>query len=321
MAAWETGRPEARRKAGAAALGLALLLGACATAPAARPVPPPPAAAAPVSPALQATTWTYGTAEAAMLAEASFRALVDKAESRLGNLYFGSGFESAIVREVEGGRARMRDCDLTFRRPAVVFDIDETLVWNMGAQADQVRRAAAFDPKRWARWEKDGGDRLVAVPGAVAAVEALRKLGITPVFNSNRSAAHAAATVRALARLGLGEAVHGDTLWLEGDADGSSRKHARRVAIAERFCVLAQVGDQMGDFADAIDFAPDGSRRPPAERTRVAATVFGPLWGERWFLIPNPMYGRWNDPPLTLDDVVPEAARWTPKEETDALDP
>lgn len=294
-----------------AALGLALLLGACATAPAARV----PEAAAPVSPALQATTWTYGTAEAAMLAETSFRAMVDRAESRLGSLYFGSGFQSAIVRVVDGGRARLRECDLSFHKPAVVFDIDETLVWNMGAQADPARRAAGFDPARWARWEREGGDLLVAVPGAVAAVEALRKLGITPVFNSNRSAASAAETARALARLGFGEAVHGKTLWLMGDADGSSRKHGRREAIAERYCVLAQVGDQMGDFVDAIDFAPDGSRRSLAERTRMAATVFGPLWGERWFLIPNPMYGRWNDPPLTLDDAVPEAARWTPKEE------
>ncbi len=292
----------------AASLGLALLLGACATAPAAR------APLAPVSPALQATTWTYGAAEAALIAETSFRAMVDRAESRLGALYFGSGFESAIVRDVADGRARMRECDLTFHRPAVVFDLDETLVWNMGAQADQAARNAPFDPARWARWEAEGGDRLVAVPGAVEAVQALRALGITPVFNSNRAVASAGATAQALARLGFGEAVHGETLWLHGDADGSSRKHGRRVAIAERFCVLAQVGDQMGDFVDAIDFAEDGSRRAAAERTRVARTAFGRLWGERWFLIPNPMYGRWNEPPLGLDDVVPQEARWTPKE-------
>ncbi len=297
------------RGARGAPLGLALLLGACAATPPARP------AVAPVSPALQATTWTYGSAEAAMLAETSFRALVDKAESRLGALHFGSGFESAIVRDLEGDKVRLRECDLSFHRPAVVFDIDETLAWNMGAQADQARRAAGFDPRRWDQWEREGGELLVAVPGAVAAVEALRRLGITPVFNSNRSAAHAAETARALARLGFGAAVHGETLWLAGDADGSSRKHGRRVAIAERYCVLAQVGDQMGDFVDAIDFAPDGRRHSPAERTRMAAGVFARLWGERWFLIPNPIYGRWNDPPLSLDDVVPESARWTPKEE------
>lgn len=289
------------------AVALALFAGACATVPARPP-------AAPVSPALQATTWTYGSAEAAMLAETSFRMLVDRAESRLGSLYFGSGFESAIVRDIEGGRVRMRECDLTFHRPAVVFDIDETLVWNMGAQADQVRRNAAFDPARWALWEQQGSDLLVAVPSAVEAVQQLRRLGITPVFNSNRSAASAAQTARALARLGFGEAVHGETLWLLGDADGSSRKHGRREAIAGRFCVLAQVGDQMGDFVDRIDFAADGTRNPPAERTRLARTLFARLWGERWFLIPNPMYGRWNEPPLGLDDAVPAAARWTPKE-------
>jgi predicted secreted acid phosphatase len=78
--------------------------------------------------------------------------------------------------------------------------------------------------------------------------------------------------------------------------------------------VLAQVGDQMGDFVDRIDYAADGTRNPPAERTRLAQTLFAPMWGERWFLIANPMYGRWNEPPLTLDDAVPPAARWTLKE-------
>jgi 5'-nucleotidase (lipoprotein e(P4) family) len=200
----------------------------------------------------------------------------------------------------------------TAGRPAVVFDVDETLVWNIGHQQWQARARRDFDPALWAQWERDGGPGLVAVPGAVETVQALRARGITPVFITNRAAANAAATARDLARLGFGQAVHLETLFLDGDAPGGSRKHNRREIVSARFCVLAQAGDQMGDFADAIDFDAEGARRSPQQRARVAGESFGALWSRGWFLIPNPMYGRWNQPPLTLDEVVPADWRWAP---------
>ncbi|MFQ3666276.1 MAG: HAD family acid phosphatase [Sphingomonadaceae bacterium] len=286
------------------ALSLALLAAACAS----------PQGRAP-SPGLHATTWLYGTAEAAMLAETSFRALVDQAEANLGMLYFGSGFESALVERMEDGLPVMRSCDETHHRPAVVFDLDETLIWNMGFQVKAARTGAPYDPAAWQTWERNGDP--VPAPGALEAVRRLRALGITPVFNSNRSAANAAATAAMLERIGLGEATHRETLWLEGDAPGGARKHDRRALIGQRFCVLAQAGDQAGDFVDAIDFDPTGERRPPAERLRLAREAFGHLWGTRWFLIPNPVYGRWNDPPLPLDTL----SAIHPPEVTHAMDP
>lgn len=284
------------------ALG-ALLLAGCATAPSAPVVP----VVAPVADtASQTVAWTYGTAEAAMLMQQGFRALV--AQVRAARPAAGS--ESAIA----GPDGALLPCTAeTAAKPAVIFDLDETLLWNVGHQQWQARNVLPFDKEAWAAWERDGGPGLLAAPGAVEAVAALRAIGVTPVFNSNRATAHEAQTIRDLARLGFGDAVHGTTLFLEGDAPDGSRKDRRRAGIAKAYCVLAQAGDQMGDFTDSIDFDADGRRRSAAARTAVAAGRFGKLWNQRWFLFPNPMYGRWNTPPLSLDEAVPPADRWTPR--------
>lgn len=290
-------------------LTAALFLAGCAWVPEPEPLPvaPPPMRSEAL---VQPLVWTYGTAEAAMLTRQSLRALVAHVTAQAPV----AGMPSAIAERLEADRAVMRRCTAeTAQRPAVVFDLDETLVWNIGHQQWQAREGRDFDSDRWADWERDGGPGLVAAPGAVETVASLRARGITPLFISNRASANAAATVRDLDRLGLGPAVHLETLFLEGDAPGGSRKHSRRELVAARYCVLAQAGDQMGDFVDAIDF--DGTkRRLPAERVQVAGGPFGALWNRGWFIIPNPMYGRWNQPALGVDDVVPPGLRWAPKE-------
>jgi predicted secreted acid phosphatase len=134
-------------------------------------------------------------------------------------------------------------------------------------------------------------------------------VGVTFVYNSNRSAANAAQTAAALERAGLGPAVPGDTLWLQGDAGGGSGKDARREAIARKYCVIALVGDQLGDFSDAFNAA--GST--PAQRRALAgAKALKTVWGHGWFILPNPVYG--SALKGARDDVFPADKRWTPEQ-------
>lgn len=127
--------------------------------------------------------------------------------------------------------------------PALVLDIDE------GAEVDD-------------RWQAAEGARIVAAPGAAAAVEALRAAGVAVIFSSSRSADNAVYTEVALDFAGLGPAQVGDNLWLD---DGTSAE-ARGAALAARYCVIATGGDSAQDFAE------DGS-----------------AWGEGRFLLPNPL--------------------------------
>ena len=193
------------------------------------------------------------------------------------------------------------------RRPlAVVLDADETVLQNLGYEYDEALNRRSYDQERWNRWERTGANAVLAMPGAADALRAIRRAGVTVIFNSNRMAANAAQTEAALNEAGLGPAVHGQTLWLQGDVAPGSAKDPRRAAIAGRYCVIAMAGDQLGDFSDLFN----ARDLVVAERRRLATgAAFAPLWGHGWFILSNPVYGsglRGN-----LDDVFPAARRWS----------
>lgn len=190
--------------------------------------------------------------------------------------------------------------------PAVVLDIDETALLNLGYEADAARRGEAYDEGRWRRWEESGAEKVVAVPGAKMALDAARAAGITVIFNSNRTREAAAQTEAALNHAGLGPARHGTTLWLKGDDGGGSGKDDRRWAITSGYCVIALVGDQLGDFSDLFN---DPKLTPSTRRALAASPEIAGLWGAGWFVLPNPVYG--TALKGGFDDIFPYDTRWS----------
>ncbi|MEH3036873.1 MAG: acid phosphatase [Sphingomonas adhaesiva] len=295
-----------------------LLLTGCATN--AVPAPEPVAARIPTDTVPPAMAYLYGSAEAAALSEQAYNALtgyvratLDKARDARGRLPHQRAEgtsprwpRSAVLAPgATAATAETLRCGVL--PPAVVLDMDETAVLNLGYEYNDARTGAVYDGKRWERWETGGADRVVAVPGAVAAFRALRAMGVTVVINTNRSAAHAADTARALADAGLGEFRHGETLFLKGDVDGRSGKDGRRQAIAARYCVLALVGDQLGDFADL--FNPPGPAPARGRRMLPSVAALRDRWGAGWFVLPNPVYGTGLG--AGWDDTFPEGKRWS----------
>ena len=276
-----------------AVLTATALLAACA--PRAAPVAvTPPAAVAGVPAQFQ---FLYGSAEAAALSRQAFRLLVLKAQSRTGAEMFDSVVLAPAATLVA---PRWVGCDT--KPHAAVFDADETVILNYGIEEHAARDPnKPFDLEQWSRWERTGSNAVVAVPGAVEAFTALRKAGVTPVLNTNRSAANAAGTIAALKAAGLGDFELGKTLFLR---DGPSGKDARRATIAARWCVVAMAGDQLGDFSDLF-----GAIQNSSERRRAAdATPIADLWGNGWFVLPNPVYG--SALKGGFDDVFPTDKRW-----------
>jgi predicted secreted acid phosphatase len=190
---------------------------------------------------------------------------------------------------------------------AAVFDADETLIWNIGPMRWFAMRGTEFDAKTWDQWEKTGTGKAVAMPGALEAMAALRAAGITPIANTNRSAANAAGSEATLAAAGLGDFKHGETLFLMGDDATGSSKDMRRATIASRWCVVAMAGDQLGDFRNAFN---KPEQAPLARRTMATAAPYDGLWGHGWFLFANPVYG----PSIRggFDDIFPPETRWEP---------
>ena len=286
-----------------APLMAAALLAGCTTAP--EPAPPPAAvpvaapAAEPTVPA--AMQWLYGSGEGAVASVQTYRAFRDhvlgRARSRPADsvvLAEGSTFE----------RPRFLPCG---DRPlAVILDVDETAIQNLGYEYDEALNRRTYDAERWARWEQTGGDAVAPMPGAVAALSAIRDAGVTVIFNSNRRAQNAAHTAAAIEGAGLGPARHGETLYLSGDVAPGSGKDPRRAAASSRYCVVAMAGDQLGDFSDlfnARDLAVTARRRA------ATSEAFARLWGNGWFMLSNPVYG----PGLRggFDDIFPADKRWS----------
>jgi acid phosphatase len=57
--------------------------------------------------------------------------------------------------------------------------------------------------------------------------------------------------------------------------------------VAAKFRILLLFGDQLGDF---LTIPPGEANLAGREKLFVAHQS---LWGERWFQLPNPMYGSW----------------------------
>jgi 5'-nucleotidase (lipoprotein e(P4) family) len=193
------------------------------------------------------------------------------------------------------------------RRPlAVVLDVDETAIQNLGYEYDEALGGKSYDQDRWNRWERTGANAVLPMPGAVTALRDIRRAGVTVIFNSNRQAANAAQTAAAIEGAGLGPARHGETLYLQGDVAPGSAKDPRRGAVSARYCVVAMAGDQLGDFSDLFNAR---SLSVPDRRRIATAGRFAGLWGNGWFMLSNPVYGpgiRGN-----FDDVFPADRRWT----------
>ena len=291
-----------RRAAAAAALALALP-GCVAVAPlplGSRTVTQTAPAAVGVPAVYQ---YLYGSAEAAALSEQAYSAMTRYV---LGVMAGPANRREQAVLGPGATADRSTPLACGTLPPAVVLDMDETAVLNLGYEYDEASRARSYDATRWDAWERTGADKVVSVPGAARAFDRLRQRLVAIVINSNRSAANAEATSRALANAGLGSFRHGETLFLRGDVDGKSGKDGRRAAIAARYCVVAMAGDQLGDFADF--FNPPG--QAPAAGRRAFASVPGVAdrWGNGWFLLPNPVYGTglgsgW-------DETFPAGRRW-----------
>jgi 5'-nucleotidase (lipoprotein e(P4) family) len=272
----------------------ALLLSACAQTP-----PVATSAPAPADPPA-GMQYLYGSGEGAAISVQAWHALTafvsDKMKTRPAeSVVLADGASLTAPRFVPCGA----------KPYAAVFDVDETVMLNIGFEYHDARTGKGWSAADWDAWEKTGEGAVAAVPGAAEGVAKLRAMGVTVIFNTNRAAANADATARAINAAGLGEAVHGETLYLAGDDGQGSRKDGRRATIAAKYCVLALGGDQLGDFSDLFNVA---GQAVAARRALTTGTSVSTLWGRGWFVLPNPVYG--TALKGGYDDVFPMDKRW-----------
>ena len=180
-------------------------------------------------------------------------------------------------------------------KPAVVLDIDETVLDNSPYQARLVKSGGEYNEADWAAWCKKEAAR--ALPGAVAFTQFAASHGIAVIFISNRAKDLDKVTLDNLRKVGFPvagpDAFLGLGTFVEGCEQIGTEKGCRRQLISRKYRVLMQVGDQIGDFADVVANNAEGRRQ-------AMAPYLGWI-GTRWFVLPNATYGSW-EPALFNND-------------------
>lgn len=249
-------------------LAAACLTAACAT-PRAEP-PPPPTSPRADHPTLYATLWVQTSAEYRAAAWQAYAAARESLHRALAD----PAWTAAVEQE---GR------DYAGLPPAVVLDVDETVLDNSPFQARMILEGGTFDPRAWTAWVDEAA--APPVPGAREFLRLADSLGVAVFYVTNRDDEHEAATRRNLEAVGLPLDPGIDTVLARGEREGwTSDKSSRREAVAERYRVVLLVGDDFNDFVAA--------RLPRADRDGLVER-YRDRWGERWIVLPNPNYGSW----------------------------
>lgn len=261
-----------------AALAVALLA-ACQPvrqeAPAVAAAPAAEAASVPADDNLNAVLWVQRAAEYQAAAIQTYRAAADHLDKALAEPHW----DALVPSE--------RDNPGRGLKPAVVLDIDETVLDNSPYQARLVRDGLEYSDPTWDAWVEERKAR--PVPGVLEFARAANARGVTLLYISNRAVHLKDATLANLRAAGL--PVADDSVFLglgtvvEGCEQEGSEKDCRRRLAGRNYRVLMQFGDQLGDFVQIDANTP--------QRRQALLEEYDDWFGERWWMLPNPTYGSW----------------------------
>ena len=265
-----------------AILFAALLASGCATVPSTQPAAPvghtasaPATATAPADDNLNAVLWVQRSAEYQANSISLFRAAADHLDAALKT----PGWDALVPDE------RLQTAPLAGLAPAVIMDIDETVLDNSPYQARLVANGEEYDEVTWAAWVEERQAR--PVPGVLEFARAAQARGVTILYLSNRAQHLQEATLANLRAIGM--PVKDESVFLglgthvEGCEQNGSEKLCRRRLAGREYRVLMQFGDQLGDFVEVI---------ANTAQARSALLDEHRTWfGERWWMLANPTYG------------------------------
>ena len=169
---------------------------------------------------------------------------------------------------------------------AVVVDIDETMLDNSPAQAFGAKNRLAFDLKTWYAWGEMR--KAKAIPGAVEFANYAKSKGVRIFYISNRDEVQKQATIDNLKAVGFPDISAENVLLRQVDANNKpiSTKEPRRMDIAKTYRIVSLIGDNLNDLSIAFESKTVVERFGETDKAK-------DLWGNKFIVIPNAMYGEW----------------------------
>jgi len=199
-----------------------------------------------------------------------------------------SGEERALAYQSFALARMLLDRDLRNRRVrmprAIIVDLDETILDNSRYEAKLVKERQNY-PLGWTEWINRA--EAAAAPGSLEFLNYVASRGVRVFYVTNRKPIEKEGTARNLMKLGFPE-VNDQTL-LVAPESGSSSKEPRRQAISAKYHVVLLMGDDLNDFAQVFEKSKTvESRIAAAERNKSQ-------FGTQFIVLPNPMYGNWEN--------------------------
>lgn len=136
---------------------------------------------------------------------------------------------------------------------------------------------------------------------------------ISIFYVTNRVAELRDSTRQNIIKLGLPYEDKINPLMMKGENGWGSDKTSRRALIAKDYRIILMAGDQITDFISLEESS-------VSIEDRLALSLkYKKMWGEKWFMITNPMYGKWEG--AIYNNIYPSSQNETKKLRLDALDP
>jgi len=167
------------------------------------------------------------------------------------------------------------------RTPAVIMDIDETILDNSPSEVYLIEQNIPFSDEVWKKWVNKASAE--ACPGALGFVKFAESQKVEVFYVTNREFPdELQPTLANLKRLGFPFA---DTTHLVLKHEISS-KEIRRKALSEKYDIVMLIGDNLADFDAIFDIRSGDLAFGAVEKSREK-------FGKEFIILPNPMYGPW----------------------------
>ena len=193
---------------------------------------------------------------------------------------------------------------------AIILDVDETVLDNSAFQARAIINGFSY-PTGWIEWGNEAN--APAVAGVKEFLNYADSKGVSIFYVTNRVAELKKATKANIIKLGLPFDQSINPLMMKGENSWGSDKTSRRQLISEDYRIILMAGDQITDFISLEESAVSIQKRLEL------SNKYSEEWGTKWFMITNPMYGKWEG--AIYNNVYPSSQDKAKQLRLKALDP
>lgn len=201
-------------------------------------------------------------------------------------LYQNSSAEVAWLFEQGYAHARLK-LDVNLRdtsslKPAVVVDVDETVLDNSPYELEQLLAGRTFNDSTWKVWTTRAAAK--PMPGALEFLKYAESRGCVVFYITNRHVSEKDVTIANLKAHGFPMADNAHVMTMDATSDKTERRHL--VQAGHR--VVLYVGDQLTDYNQLLKDRSIEDGLPSMYRMSELLHRF-------FILLPNSTYGYWRD--------------------------